>query len=58
MDVQVVEADIKKANFVSKWLDYGGKKLGPVQKKDGTSEERVIETWVPKKVVKAYSLRC
>ncbi len=58
MHAQVAEADIKKANYVSRWLGYGAQKLGPVQKRDGTTEERVLETWVPKKKVKAFSLRC
>ena len=55
---QVAEADIKKANYVSRWLGYGAQKLGPVRKRDGATEERVLETWVPKKKVKAFSLRC
>ena len=55
---QVADPDIKKAGFVTKWLGYGAQSLGPVQRKDGTTAEREIETWLPKKKVKAYSLRC
>ncbi len=55
--VQVADADIKKAGFVTKWLGYGAQSLGPVKRKDGTTVERVVETWLPKKKVKAYSLR-
>ena len=55
---QVADPDIKKAGFVTKWLGYGAQSLGPVQRKEGTTAEREIETWLPKKKVKAYSLRC
>lgn len=55
--MQVADPDIKKAGFVTKWLGYGAQTLGPVKKKDGTAVERVVETWLPKKIVKAYSLR-
>ena len=55
---QVADPDIKKAGFVTKWLGYGAQSIGPVQRKDGTTAEREIETWLPKKKVKAYSLRC
>ena len=58
LHAQVVDPDIKKAGFVTKWLGYGAQSLGPVQRKDGTTAEREIETWLPKKKVKAYSLRC
>ncbi len=54
---QVSQPELKAANFVAKWLGYGAQSLGPVVKKDGSTEERLIETWVPKKKVKAYSLR-
>jgi hypothetical protein len=53
----VSQPELKAANFVAKWLGYGAQSLGPVVKKDGSTEERLIETWVPKKKVKAYSLR-
>ena len=58
LHAQVADPDIKKAGFVTKWLGYGAQSLGPVQRKDGTTAERKIETWLPKKKVKAYSLRC
>ena len=54
----MADPDIKKAGFVTKWLGYGAQSLGSVQRKDGTTAEREIETWLPKKKVKAYSLRC
>ena len=54
---QVAQPEMKAANFVAKWLGYGAQSLGPVVLKDGGTEERVVETWVPKKKVKAYSLR-
>ena len=53
----MADSDIKKAGFVTKWLGYGAQSLGPVQRKDGTTAEREIETWLPKKKVKAFSLR-
>ncbi|BDA48985.1 hypothetical protein COCOBI_13-0950 [Coccomyxa sp. Obi] len=55
--VKVADPDIKKAGFVTKWLGYGAQTLGPVKKKDGTTVDREIQTWLPKKKVKAYSLR-
>lgn len=58
MIMQVADPDIKKAGFVTKWLGYGAQMLGPVKRKDGTTVEREIQTWLPKKKVKAYSLRC
>ncbi len=58
MLMQVADPDIKKAGFVTKWLGYGAQMLGPVKKKDGTTVDREIQTWLPKKKVKAYSLRC
>ena len=57
LHLQVADADIKKAGFVARWLGFGAQTLGPVQKKDGTTAAREIETWLPKKKVKAYSLR-
>ena len=54
---QVAQPELKAANFVAKWLGYGAQSLGLVVRKDGSTEDRVIETWVPKKKVKAYSLR-
>ena len=55
--LQVADPDIKKAAVVTKWLGFGAQSLGPVQKKDGSRAEREVETWLPKKKVKAYSLR-
>ena len=57
MLMQVADPDIKKAGFVTKWLGYGAQMLGPVKKKDGTTVDREIQTWLPKKKVKAHSLR-
>lgn len=42
---------------MTKWLGFGAQGLGPVQKKDGSRAQREMETWLPKKKVKAYSLR-
>jgi hypothetical protein len=54
---QVAEADIRKAGIVAKWLGFAAESLGPVVLKDGTEMERELETWLPKKKVKAYSVR-
>ena len=55
--VNIADADIKKAGFITKWLGFGGQSLGPVRKADGTMVDRELETWLPKKIVKAWSLR-
>lgn len=52
------EPDIRKAGIVSKWLGLAAEALGPVTLKDGSTVEREIMTWLPKKKVKAYSVRC
>jgi hypothetical protein len=53
----VADPDIKKAGIVTKWLGFGAQSLGPVVRKDGSRVDRQVETWLPKKKVKAYSLR-
>ena len=55
--VHVADPDIKRAGFVTKWLGYAAQSLGPVRKGDGSVVQREVETWLPKKKVKAYSLR-
>lgn len=55
--VHVADPDIKRAGFVTKWLGFAAQSLGRVQKADGSIVDREIETWLPKKKVKAFSLR-
>ena len=55
--VYVADPDIKRAGFVTKWLGFAAQSLGPVHRRDSSIVDREIETWLPKKIVKAYSLR-
>ena len=49
--------DARRVSKVAAWLKNAEINLGEVVLPDGSTQERRIETWVPKKQVAAYNPR-